>query len=134
MEKINQNTLELYDYFSKRDGIKEVYWPYQELTRDHYLALQKHSDAAGGVLSIVFDKPLEQVYDMINLPKGPSLGTEFTLLMPYVYLAHYDLISTPKGRKHLDAAGIHPELLRVSVGTENPESLIQLFDNALGRS
>jgi len=106
MQKINQNTLILLDYFSANNKIKEVYWSHQELTKDNYLALQKHSDAIGGVISLVFDEPLHKIYDNIKLPKGPSLGTEFTLLMPYVYLAHYDLVSTSKGRKYLQSAGI----------------------------
>jgi cystathionine gamma-synthase len=131
MEKINQNTLALIEYFKNCEHIKEIYWPYQELTRDHYLALQKHSKAAGGVLSLVFDQPLERVYDNIKLPKGPSLGTEFSLLMPYVYLAHYDLVSTQKGREYLKAVGIHPDLLRLSVGLDNVETIIGKFDEAL---
>jgi cystathionine gamma-synthase len=131
MEKINQNTLALIEYFKTCEHIKEIYWPYQEPFREHYQALQKHSKAAGGVISLVFDQPLEKVYDRINLPKGPSLGTEFTLLMPYVYLAHYDLVSTQQGRKHLEAVGIHPDLLRVSVGLENVETIIGIFDEAL---
>lgn len=131
MERINQNTLALIDYFRHCKKINEIYWSYQDLTRENYLALQKHSNAVGGVISLVFDQPLEKIYDKINLPKGPSLGTEFTLLMPYVYLAHYDLISTSKGRKYLASVGIPPDLLRVSVGTEKVETIIERFDEAI---
>lgn len=131
MKKINQNTFVLIDYFTNCKKIKEIYWPYQEISRDNYLAIQKHSNAAGGVISIVFNEALEKIYDKIKLPKGPSLGTEFTLLMPYVYFAHYDLISTKKGRKYLKSIGIHPDLLRVSVGIENVDSIIGMFEEAL---
>lgn len=131
MTKINENTLVLAEYFAKCKNIKEIYWPYQELTRDNYLRLQKHSNAAGGIISLVFNEPLRRIYDKIKLPKGPSAGTEFTLLMPYVYLAHYDLILTQKGRSYLNAAGIHPDLLRVSVGIENVETIIGMFEEAL---
>ena len=131
MKKINENTFALIEYFTKSEHIKEIYWPYQELTRENYLALQKHSSAAGGIISIVFGEPLANIYDKIKLPKGPSLGTEFTLLMPYVYLAHYDLVSTKKGREYLKSVGIHPDLLRVSVGIENVETIIEMFDEAL---
>jgi cystathionine gamma-synthase len=40
---------------------------------------------------------------------------EQTLAMPYVYLAHYDLMQTEEGRKYLKENGINPDLLRLSV-------------------
>jgi len=119
------------DYFTKCKSIREIYWPYQEPSRDNYIAIQKHSNAAGGIVSLVFNFPLEKIYDKIKLPKGPSLGTEFSLLMPYVYFAHYDLISTKKGRKYLESVGIHPDLLRLSVGIENVETIIGIFEEAI---
>ncbi len=131
IQKINQNALVLLDYFSTNKKIKEMYWPYQELTKANYLALHKHADAVGGVISIVFDEPFQNIYDNIKFPKGPSLGTEFTLLMPYVYLAHYDLVLSREGRNYLRSAGIHPELIRVSVGFDNVETSIGLFEQAL---
>jgi hypothetical protein len=58
------------------------------------------------------NKDLASYYDKLDIPKGPGLGTEFTLAMPYVYLAHYDKVRTPAGRDELMRRGIHPELLR----------------------
>ncbi len=64
-------------------------------------------------------------YDALKVCKGPSLGTNFTLVCPYVLLAHY---------KELDWAskcGVPSHLLRVSVGLEKPEELWMRFNNAL---
>ncbi len=56
------------------------------------------------------------------------MGTDFTLLMPYVYLAHYDLILSKEGREVLKTNKIPIDLLRISVGTENIEEIKKEFD------
>jgi cystathionine gamma-synthase len=63
--------------------------------------------------------------------KSPSFGTEFSNCCPYVYLAHYPLIKTEKGREFLDQAGLSPYLLRLSVGLEPVEEIVQCIDRAL---
>ena len=55
------------------------------------------------------------------------MGTNFTLLMPYVYLAHYDLIICKEGQELLKMNNIPIDLLRVSVGTENIDDIIGEF-------
>ncbi len=67
----------------------------------------------------------KRFYDTLQICKGPSLGTNFSLVCPYVLLAHY---------KELDwaaACGIPSHLLRVSVGLEDPEILWNRFEEAL---
>ncbi|MDN5106047.1 PLP-dependent transferase, partial [Aliarcobacter butzleri] len=56
------------------------------------------------------------------------LGTEFTLLMPYTYLAHYDLISSENGKEFLKQINLPIELLRISVGIEPIEEIIKEFE------
>ena len=79
------------------------------------------------MLSVTFKPEFAKVYDQLNFAKGPSLGTEFTLLMPYVYLAHYDYILTKEGQAFLEEFGMPIDLLRISVGTENIDSIIEEF-------
>ncbi|MDG1060227.1 MAG: PLP-dependent transferase, partial [Synechococcus sp. cluster3_bin.96] len=67
-------------------------------------------------------------YDRLAVCKGPSLGTPFTLVCPYVLLAHYDELPWAK------ACGVPSHLLRVSVGLEQPEELWQRFERALSAS
>ena len=81
-----------------------------------------------GFISILFDQKLHHYYDQLRLPKGPSFGTEFTLAMPYVYLAHFDLLHTPEGRNYLESIGLKSELLRISVGTEPIDEIIRVFE------
>ncbi len=67
----------------------------------------------------------QNFYDSLKVCKGPSLGTNFTLVCPYVLLAHYN---------ELDWAaqcGVPASLIRVSVGLEPTEDLWSRFREAL---
>lgn len=71
------------------------------------------------------EKSAAQFYDNLHCAKGPSLGTNFTLVSPYTILAHYT---------ELDWAaefGVHRHLIRVSVGLEDREKLLSMFKTAL---
>ena len=81
-----------------------------------------------GIISVTFNREFKEVYDKLNFAKGPSLGTEFTLLMPYTYLAHWDLIQSKEGNEFLDKIGLPIDLLRISVGVEPIEEIINEFD------
>ncbi|KAI0244284.1 Cystathionine gamma-synthase [Massospora cicadina] len=63
-------------------------------------------------------------YDAVKLSKGPSLGTNFTLLVPYVLLAHYKELDVVKGY------GVDSHQIRVSVGLEDVELLKSIFQEA----
>ena len=77
------------------------------------------------------DVSMEDFYDRVSMPKGPSFGTVFHLLCPFVYLAHYDLVKSSQGRAHLKQNGLSPELLRLSVGLGKIEELCTVFEKAL---
>ena len=76
--------------------------------------------------------PLESFYDRLRLPKGPSFGMRTTLICPFMYLAHYDLVKTPEGRAELAANGLDPDMLRLCVGTEPADEIIGALAEALG--
>lgn len=128
VEKISLNTLKLVEYFQQHKSIKDVFWSGQNKYFDNYKKLIINDNSHSGLISITFNKPFDEVYNNLNFPKGPSLGTEFTLLMPYVYLAHYDLITSESGRELLEANNIPIDLLRISVGNENIDDIIAEFE------
>ncbi|WP_419770830.1 MAG: PLP-dependent transferase [Candidatus Marinarcus sp.] len=128
MEKINQNCEKLVNYLKEKDFIESVYYSKQASCAKNYMALMKNEHAFGGLISMTFKKPFQEVYDRLNFAKGPSLGTEFTLLMPYVYLAHYDCITSQQGQAFLKAHKLPMDLLRVSVGCENIDDIINEFE------
>jgi len=57
--------------------------------------------------------------------KGPSLGTNFTLTSPFVILAHFTELEWAA------QYGLERNLVRVSVGLEEMDALIGIFERAL---
>ena len=66
-----------------------------------------------------------QVYDALEICKGPSLGTLFSIACPFTLLAHYTELDWA------EACGVSRHLIRISVGLEDPEELWQRIDRAL---
>jgi cystathionine gamma-synthase len=49
-----------------------------------------------------------------------------------MYLAHYDLVTTPAGLAELAASKLDPDLLRLCIGIEPAEDIIASLSEALG--
>ena len=88
-------------------------------------------DKPGCVISFELKGNFESFYNSLSMLKSPSFGTEFSICCPYVYLAHYRMIKTEKGRYALKKAGISPQLCRLSVGLEETDDIIQTLQDAL---
>ena len=131
VSKINANTRRVVAFLESHPKIKKVYWSEEERSLENHSAIRCGDKAFGGLISILYDGPIAEFYDRVALPKGPSFGMKSTLLCPYIYLAHYKLIMSEEGRRRLDAAGIHPDLLRISIGTEPAEEIIAALSAAL---
>lgn len=131
MKRVNRNTLALVEFLEKRRTIKRVRWAYAPETRHNFEKIQRAPGSPGGIITLELAVPLADVYDRLPLAKGPSLGAEFTLVGPYLYHAHYELVSTEAGRAFLRQSGLDPELLRISVGIEEPEELFRAFSSVL---
>jgi len=67
----------------------------------------------------------QKFYDALEVNKGPSLGTNYTLVCPYTMLAHYN------EREFAERAGVAFHLIRVSVGLESFGELQEKFEKAL---
>lgn len=128
IEKISENAKILIPYFQQAKIIRQVYWALEGKSGDNFRKIQKAEGRIPGLVSLVFDGPLQAYYDRLGMLKGPSFGSEFTLGMPYVYLAHYDLLRTTEGRGELASLGIESELLRVSIGINSAENIISDFE------
>ncbi|NHN27648.1 PLP-dependent transferase [Flavobacterium jejuense] len=128
VKKVSENTKIVYNYLKGQPFIKEIYSVFHNDSIENFQKIQKSSDVFPGLLSVVFDKELDFYYDKLQLAKGPSLGTEFTLAMPYVYLAHYEYLKSNDGKQKLLALGINPNILRLSIGIEPVEKIISAFE------
>ncbi len=129
---IGKNAAILADFFQKHPKIKAVHWSGSEENHGNFSKIAREKDLHCGVITIEPAGQLESFYDSLQLLKGPSFGTEFTLNMLYMYLAHYELVSTEAGRGFLKEVGLDPSLVRISIGRENPDFLIGEYKKALG--
>lgn len=126
MEVVNANGLEIANWLANHPAVAQVWHPSVSPTK-HYDVVRRKGGGYGGLLSFVLKSPKKtpKVYDALKLCKGPSFGTDFTLVCPYTMLAHYHELEWAEG------CGVSQYLLRVSCGLEPVESLIAEFDSAL---
>ncbi|MFA6960538.1 MAG: PLP-dependent transferase [Opitutaceae bacterium] len=130
--QINRTAPAVVEFLRAHPRIRVVYWSGHPASRNNYLKLARSPDAIGSMISFAVDLAAARFYDRLVLPKGPSFGMKTTLICPFIYLAHYDLVKTETGRAKLTAAGLHPELMRLSVGCEPAEDIIAALSAALG--
>ena len=128
---MNARTPKVAAFLEKHPAVRQVWWALQPATRANYLTVARTPGSVGGMISFTLHGPLEKFYDRVRLPKGPSFGMRTTLLSPYIYLAHYDLVVSEAGRAELAAHGIDPSLLRLSIGTEPVDDIIATLAEAL---
>ncbi len=134
LASINAATVQVVAFLEKHPAVKDVYWALQPGSRENYLKLARSPDSTGGMITFTLRSPgaLDKFYDTLRLPKGPSFGMKTTLICPFMYLAHYDLVTTPAGLAELAASKLDPDLLRLCVGTEPVAEIIGTLDEALG--
>ena len=121
----NNNCLKLKKKLETHKSIKKVFHPEN---CENFNSIIKYKGGYGCLLSFELNGGIEKTksfYDSLQISKGPSLGTHFTLVSPYVMLAHYNELNWAR------SYGIPPHLIRVSVGLEDPEILWKIFSRAL---
>ncbi len=134
LRRIEENTPKVAAFLAAHPAVRQTYWALDPASRAHYLRVARSPGATGGMVSFTLRGPLAAFYDRLRLPKGPSFGMRTTLICPFMYLAHYDLVTTEAGRAELAANGLDPDLLRMCVGTEPADEIIGALDEALGAS
>ncbi|RKF72781.1 Cystathionine gamma-synthase [Golovinomyces cichoracearum] len=127
IEKINKNAEAICDILNAHPLVETIYYPKHVSSRNNYEACRTPNGGYGGLLSFRFQKTRQAIafFDRIELLKGPSLGTNFTLVSPYVILAHYFELEWAA------QFGVHIDLIRVSVGIEDQSYLVSKFEDAL---
>lgn len=93
-----------------------------------YEFVRRENGGHGCLFSFTLKNPKQTsapFYDALRACKGPSLGTNFTLVCPYTLLAHYDEL------EWVESCGVSRWLIRVSAGLEDTQDLIARFDEAL---
>ena len=129
--RMNASTLQVAAFLEKHPAVRQVWWALQPATRANYLKVARTPSSVGAMISFTLRGDLATFYDRVRLPKGPSFGMQTTLISPFIYLAHYDLVTSATGRAELAAHGIAPHLLRLSIGTEPVDDIIATLAEAL---
>ncbi|MEC7273716.1 MAG: PLP-dependent transferase [Verrucomicrobiota bacterium] len=128
VDRMHANADRLLQYLEQHEAVKRVYfanssqWAQKNSTTKY---------APCALLTIELKGSMTAFYDAVRCMKGPSFGTRFTLLSPFMYLAHYDLVTCPKGSDQLRQIGIDPDLIRISVGEEPYSDIESAIGEAL---
>jgi cystathionine gamma-synthase len=129
--RINESTPKVQAFLASHPGVKATYWAHSPDSHANYAKIERTPGSTGGMISFTLTGSLESFYDKLRLPKGPSFGMRTTLICPFMYLAHYDMVTTGDGRAALAANGLDPDLLRLCVGTEPVDDIIAALAEAL---
>jgi cystathionine gamma-synthase len=126
-QKINANSEAVVESFQQCPIIKEIYYPKINDTKKYYEDIKTVNGGYGGLISIVFQncEQAQAFFDSLPFSKGPSLGTNFTLVSPYAILAHYQELD------EIEKWGVDRNLVRLSIGLEDQSTLLKAMQSAL---
>ncbi|ODV63562.1 cystathionine gamma-synthase [Ascoidea rubescens DSM 1968] len=124
---MNKNAESIVELLKEDELIKEIYYPNLVESKRYYEEFRTYSGGYGGLVSIIFKKSedAKKFFNEVELFKGPSLGTNFSLACPYSILAHYQELD------EIEKWGVDRNLVRISIGLEDKEELISRFERAL---
>lgn len=124
---MSRNALALADHLRAHPKVDRVWYASTEAGPGYEL-IRRPGGGYGCLLSFTLKSPAQTsapFYDALRVCKGPSLGTNFTLVCPYTLLAHYEELDW------VENCGVSRWLIRVSAGLEDTQELIARFDEAL---
>ncbi len=131
VEQVNRSTMQVIEYLSNHPKVNRVHWANEPRSQSNFQKIARSEYSIGGMISFELESDLARFYDRLTICKGPSFGMRHSLACPFMYLAHYELVSTRKGREQLAQSGLNPELIRFSVGAEPVEAIIDSLRFAL---
>jgi cystathionine gamma-synthase len=123
----NRNGLILAERLRSHPAIERVWYPKWEFT-EAYEAVRRPAGGYGALITFLprdAERRSPAVFDRLEVSKGPSLGTVFTLACPFTLLAHYTELDWA------EACGVSRHLIRISAGLEDPDLLWTRIERAL---
>jgi cystathionine gamma-synthase len=130
-QKLSNNAAELAQRLAQHPAILKVRTATTGTTAQNFKTLQRNGTGTGALITIELKGEMREVYDKLDLVKGPSFGVQFTIASPFLWLAHFAEVTSPEGRASVRAAGLDPDLLRISVGIEPVDEIWSAFESAL---
>ncbi len=122
MERLNSTALEVARFLEKQPKVRRVYYPGLPGHR-HFEIARKQMNGFGAVVTFEVDGNLEQTLKFLEGLKlcmlGPSLGGPETLVTHPALNSYYNIT-----REERYKLGIIDELVRLSVGLEDPRDIM----------
>ena len=131
--RLSANAAEIARRLAAHPSVARVRTADQGPTSAAYRQLLRPGAGAGSLITLELHGDMRRVYDRLAVAKGPSFGLRYTLAAPFLWLAHFEEVTNEQGRAHIRAAGLDPDLLRVSVGLESVEDIWSAFEVALAK-
>ncbi|MCZ6887423.1 MAG: cystathionine gamma-synthase family protein [Gammaproteobacteria bacterium] len=131
LERQCHNTRELTGFLAAHDKVEKVYYPGMPDHPEHDLAseLFRH---AGGLFSFELNAGID-IFEFMNrldvVVKSSNLGDNRTLAIPVAHTIYFEM-----GAERRASMGIADSLIRLSVGIEDTDDLIEDFRQALAAS
>ncbi|KAF4434836.1 cystathionine gamma-synthase [Fusarium acutatum] len=129
VQRANANTLRVMSVFTNHRAVARVNHPFRDLEYMSYERHRRQNGGYGNVSSVVFHNrgSAEHFYDNLDICKGSSFGTNFTLAIPFVQLAAYIV------QESIEKYGLPKHIIRISVGLENPRRIRAKMKEALDK-
>ncbi|KAF8420977.1 cystathionine gamma-synthase, converts cysteine into cystathionine [Tirmania nivea] len=137
---LNENAALLAEYLQslvsdKDSSVSQVYYPTVSPTKANYDAYKRpptpeYQPGYGCLFSVEFDSLEATIafYDNLHVHNGPHLGAHLTLALPYTRLIY------PKELEKVEAYGLRQTQIRISVGLEEPQGLLETFKYAIHKA
>ncbi len=133
MKVHSENALNLAKFLSEHPKVEKVFYPGLPDFEMYKIAKKQMKNGFSGMLSFIHKNGKEGAMKFINslnlCVKAVSLGAVETLVEHPASMTHSTM-----NEEELLKAGIHPGLIRISVGIENIEDIIMDIENALRKS
>ena len=129
--RLSATAAELARRLAAHPAVARVRTADQGSTGATYRQLLRPGAGAGALITLELRGDMRRVYDRLAVAKGPSFGLRYTLAAPFLWLAHFEEVTNEQGRAHIRAAGLDPDLLRISVGLEPVDEIWAAFEVAL---
>ena len=131
MKKHSENAMKVAEFLENHPKVDKVWYPGLKSFKQHELAKNQMSDF-GGMISFLVKGNLESAKTFLNslelFTLAVSLGATDSMAQSPALMTH-----APVPREDRLAAGIQDELIRLSIGIEEVEDIIEDLDMALSK-
>ncbi|KAM9939539.1 hypothetical protein OXX80_000981 [Metschnikowia pulcherrima] len=125
--KVDDTSLAVVSLLQSSPLVSTVFYPSTSDSKKYYDEIKTPNGGYGSLISFVLHDPkrASACFNALNLHKGPSLGTNFTLACPYAILAHYQELD------EVEKWGVDRNLIRISIGLEDKDELLATLQKSL---